>query len=87
MSNFFLQTKNNLQAVLFGLDWGWNPTHTDSALRAVEGFLNTKKLGTIMVKNSKDLNQIWLKPYFDLPVDEALKQLGVITMDEALLML
>jgi hypothetical protein len=38
-----------------------------------------------MAKNSNDLNQIWLKPYFKLQVVEVRKQLGVITLDEALL--
>jgi ubiquinone biosynthesis protein Coq4 len=47
-------------------------------------FDQSQKLGKIMTKNSKDLNQIWLKPYFHLSVDEARKQLGVITMEEAL---
>jgi ubiquinone biosynthesis protein Coq4 len=46
-------------------------------------FDKSQKLGTIMAKKSKDLNQIWLKPYFDLPVDDARKQLGVITVSEA----
>jgi ubiquinone biosynthesis protein Coq4 len=27
----------------YSIDWGWNPTHTESALRAVELFLNSKK--------------------------------------------
>jgi hypothetical protein len=47
-------------------------------------FDKSQRLGRIMAKNSKDLNQIWLKPYFDMSVNDARKALGVITIDEAM---
>jgi ubiquinone biosynthesis protein Coq4 len=47
-------------------------------------FDQSQKLGEIMAKNSKDLNQIWLKPYFDMSVNDARKALGVITIDDAM---
>jgi ubiquinone biosynthesis protein Coq4 len=50
-------------------------------------FDKSQKLGAIMAKNSKDLNQIWLKPYFSMSVEEARKALSVITLDEALQLL
>ena len=41
-NNIFTRVKLILQSLFWAFDWGWNPTHTNSALKAVESFMNQK---------------------------------------------
>jgi ubiquinone biosynthesis protein Coq4 len=41
-NSLFYRFKQITKALYYGIDWGWNPTHTQSALYSVEGFLNQK---------------------------------------------
>jgi ubiquinone biosynthesis protein Coq4 len=42
-NSIIYRIKQTSKALFYGIDWGWNPTHTQSALYSVEGFLNQKK--------------------------------------------
>jgi hypothetical protein len=39
----FQGLQNSFKIILNTIDWGFNPTHTKSALIAAESFLNAKK--------------------------------------------
>ena len=41
-NNWWTRTKLISKSLWFGIDWAWNPTHTNSAILAVESFLNQK---------------------------------------------
>ena len=41
-NNIFTRISLISKALWFGVDWAWNPTHTNSALKAVEFFMNQK---------------------------------------------
>jgi ubiquinone biosynthesis protein Coq4 len=35
-----------------------------------------------LASTSKDINNIWLTPYFDNPIDEVRKKLGIVTLQQ-----
>ena len=41
-NNIFTRISLIFKALWFGIDWAWNPTYTNSALKAVESFMNQK---------------------------------------------
>jgi ubiquinone biosynthesis protein Coq4 len=61
LSQIPFQTFSILKAIAYGIDWGFNPTHTQSAIRAAELYINQKtnypQIEAQIKKNPESLNQ------------------------------
>ena len=62
MIRFVSKLLNLCKAIFYALDWGFNPTHTKSAIQAAEIYLNNKtkypQIEAMMNKNPEIYNQL-----------------------------